>query len=195
MNHFELVSGFSPISIRIRIRIPFCNLILKSYVLYVNNTHEIQFCSANFFQNFFFRITIRISPYNLLTKIMLYILNMPTKFGVALQSFCESQNSFQDQDHDFTLDFNTRPEFHTQKTPTKFCLDPLSPSKVIVSTARIHVLTAKQTGRQTDGNFFCLFCVLRLIKHEHSSKEKFFFNHAITILSLFTYFYIKKKIK
>ena len=38
---------------------------------------------------------------------------MPTKFGVALQSFCESQNSFQDQDHDFTLDFNTRPEFHT----------------------------------------------------------------------------------
>ena len=46
---------------------------------------------------------------------MLYILKIPTKFGVALQSFCENQNSVQDQDqdHDFALDFNTRPTFHT----------------------------------------------------------------------------------
>ena len=48
---------------------------------------------------------------------MLYILKIPTKFGVALQSFCEYQNSVQnqnqDQDHDFTLDFNTRLTFHT----------------------------------------------------------------------------------
>ena len=36
-----LVLGFSQISIRIKIRIPFGNLILKSYVLYVNDTHEI----------------------------------------------------------------------------------------------------------------------------------------------------------
>ena len=39
-----------------------------------------------------------------------------TKFGVAPQSFCENQNSVQDQDldqdHDFTSDFNTRPTFH-----------------------------------------------------------------------------------
>ena len=36
-------------------------------------------------------------------------------FGVALQSFCENQNSVQnqDQDHDITLDFNARPTFHT----------------------------------------------------------------------------------
>ena len=52
INQFELVLGFSRISIRIRT--PFGNLILKSYVLYVNSTHEIYFCSANFFQNFFF---------------------------------------------------------------------------------------------------------------------------------------------
>ena len=66
------------------------------------------------------------------------MLKIFTKFGVAPQSFCENPNSVQnqdqDQDHDITLDFNTRPTFHTWKTPTKFCLDPLTPSKVIVST-------------------------------------------------------------
>ena len=46
---------------------------------------------------------------------MLYILKIPTKFGVALQSFRENRNSVQvqNQDHDFNLDFNTRPIFHT----------------------------------------------------------------------------------
>ena len=72
---------------------------------------------------------------------MLYILKILTEFGAALQSFCENKNwvedQDQDQDDDFTLDFNTRPTFHTQKAPTKFCLDPLTPSKVIVSTAAI----------------------------------------------------------
>ena len=42
---------------------------------------------------------------------------MISTFGVALQSFCENQNSVQDQDldqdHDFTVDFNTIPTFHT----------------------------------------------------------------------------------
>ena len=88
---------------------------------------------------------------------MLHILKIPTKVGVALQSFCENQNSVQDQDHDFTLDFNTRPTFHTQKTPTKSCLDPLTPSKVIVSTSKIHVRTDVRTARQTDGYFFACF--------------------------------------
>ena len=54
------------------------------------------------------------------------------------------------KDQDFTLDFNTRPTFYVQKKPTKFGLNPLTPSKVIVSTARIHVRTARQPGRQTD---------------------------------------------
>ena len=73
-------------------------------------------------------------------RVILHMLNISTKFGVAPQSFCENQNSVrnqdqdQDQDHDITLDFNTRPTFHTWKTATKFCLDPLTPSKVIVST-------------------------------------------------------------
>ena len=46
----------------------------------------------------------------------------------------------------------------------------------------------RQTDRQTE-IFLCLFCVVKHTKHEHSSKgeNSFFFNHAITILSLFTY--------
>ena len=90
-------------------------------------------------------------------KVMLYILKIVTKFGVPLQSFCGNQNSSQDQDQDqdhyFTLDFNTRPTFHTSKTPTKFCLDSLTPSKVIVSTARIYVRTARRPDRR---EFFLL---------------------------------------
>ena len=98
----------------------------------------------------------RVIVYEKITK----KIKIPTKFGVVLKSFCQNQNPVQDQDHDFTLYFNTRPTFHTQKTPTKFCLDPLTPLKVIVFTAKVHVRTASQTDRQTDGNFFCLRCIL-----------------------------------
>ena len=128
---------------------------------------------------------------------MLYTLKIPAKFGVVSQSFCQNQNPVQDldQDHDFTSDFNTRPTFHTQKTPTKFCLDQLTPSKVIVATARIYVRTARQTDRQTE-NFLCLFCGLRYTKHEHSSKGRnFLFTRAITILSLFTFSICDEKVK
>ena len=43
------------------------------------------------------------------------MLKISTKFGVAPESFCENQNSVQDQeqDHDITSDFNTRPTFLT----------------------------------------------------------------------------------
>ena len=46
---------------------------------------------------------------------MLYIPKLPTKFGVVPQSFCQNQNPVQDQDqdHDSTFDFNTRPPFRT----------------------------------------------------------------------------------
>ena len=55
----------------------------------------------------------------LLEKVILYMQKISTKFGVAPQSFCENQNSVQntdqDRDHDITstLNFNTRPKFHT----------------------------------------------------------------------------------
>ena len=68
-----------------------------------------------FFRFFFFRIRISLSKS--ITKVMLCVLKLPTKFGVVPQSFYQNQNPIQDQDqdqdHNFTLDFNTRPTFHT----------------------------------------------------------------------------------
>ena len=71
------------------------------------------FVPQTFSRIFFFRI--RISLWNSLEKVIVYMLKIPNKFGVAPQSFCENQNSVQDQDHDhdISLDFNTKPAFHT----------------------------------------------------------------------------------
>ena len=109
---------------------------------------------------------IRISLWNSLKRVILYILKISTKYGVAPKSFCENQNSVQiqdqDQDHDITLDFNTRPTFLTLKTPTKFCLDLLTHSKVIVYTWTVdvctYIQTSRQTDRQTDRRKFFLAC-------------------------------------
>ena len=77
---------------------------------------KFSFVPQHFF-SFFFRIRIRISLSKSITKVMLCVLKIPTKFGAVPQSFCRNQNSvqdqYQDQNHDFTLDFNTKPTFHT----------------------------------------------------------------------------------
>ena len=131
---------------------------------------------------------------------MLYILKIPTKYGVVLQSFCQNQNPAQDQDqhqdYDFTLDFNTRPTFHTKK-PTKFFSHPLIPLKVIVSTARIHVRTYVQPGRQTDRqtDFLFVLCSKKYKTWTFIKRRDFFFNQAITIFSLFTYSVCDEKVK
>ena len=131
---------------------------------------KFSFVTQTYFRIFFFRIRIwimcriRISLWNSLEKLILHMLKISRKIGVAPQSFCENQNSVQnqdqDQDPDIALDFNTRPTFHTWKTPSKFCLDQLTPSKVIVCTWKVHVhtyiQTSRQTDRQTDGKFFWL---------------------------------------
>ena len=48
---------------------------------------------------------------------MLCVLKIPTKFGVVPQSLFQNQNPFQNEDqdenHDFTLDFNTRTIFQS----------------------------------------------------------------------------------
>ena len=65
-----------------------------------------------------------------------------------------------------------------------------------MKSPRTYVHPDIQTDRQTDGNFFCSFCLLTYTKHEHSSKgENFFFTHAITIFSLFTYSVCDEKVK
>ena len=100
--------------------IDFC--VVMFYMLMI--LMKFSFVLQTFFRFFFFfRIRIgimsriRISPWNSLQKVILYMLKISTKFGVASQSFCENQNCVQDQnqgqDHDITLDLNTRPTFHT----------------------------------------------------------------------------------
>ena len=148
--------------------IDFC--IVMFYMLMI--LMKFSFVPQNFFRFFFFRIRIRIMTririllWNSLEQVILYILKISTKFGVALQSFCENQNFVQDQDldqdHDFTLNINIRPTFHTYKTPTKFCFDLLTPSNVIVSIWKVHVRTysqiSRQTDKQTDRRKFFLAC-------------------------------------
>ena len=71
--------------------------------------------------------------------------------------------------------------FTTWKTSTKFCLDPLTPSKVIVSTWKVHVRTYIQTSRHPDRQtdiFFGLFCLLRHKNHKNLSKGENFFFHS-----------------
>ena len=63
INQFESVLRFTQISIRVRITIWFGNWFFYSYVTYVNDTHEISFCSANFFRFFFKGFTLRVSPF------------------------------------------------------------------------------------------------------------------------------------
>ena len=100
---------------------------LVVYHIFHDPDNESPFCLCKWREierlllEFFFRIRIRIitrikiSLWNSFEKVILYIIEIPTKFGVAPQSFCENQNSVQDQDqdHDFTLNFNTRSTFHT----------------------------------------------------------------------------------
>ena len=64
-----------------------------------------------------------------------------------------------------------------------------------MKSPRTYVHPDRQTDRQTE-IFFGLFCLLRHTNHEHLSKgENFFFTHAITILSLFTYSVCDEKVK
>ena len=78
----------------------------------------------------------------------------------------------------------------------KFCLDPLTPSKFIVSTWKVHVRTYIQTDRQTE-IFFGLFCLLRHKNHEHLSKgENFFFFHSCDYNTFsFSYSVCDEKVK
>ena len=99
--------------------IDFCTVMF--YILMI--LMKFIFVPQTFFRIFFLRIRIRIisririSLWNSLEIVILYMLKISTKFSIAPQSFCENQNSVQnqdqDQDHDITFDFNTRSIFHT----------------------------------------------------------------------------------
>ena len=65
-----------------------------------------------------------------------------------------------------------------------------------MKSPRTYVHPDIQTERQTE-IFFGLFFLLSHTNHEHLSKGEnfFFFTHAITILSLFTYSVCDEKVK
>ena len=50
-------------------------------------------------------------------------------------------------------------------------------------------LTYIHPDRQTDGNFFCSFCLLTHSKHEHSSKGENFFIYSCDYNTFFFYIY------
>ena len=97
------------------------------------------------------RTRIRISLWNSSEKFILYLLKMYTKFGVAPQSICENQNSVQDQDqnHDFTLDFNTRPTFHTLEDTHQIWFGSANPFEsycVHIKSPRTYIQTDRLTA-------------------------------------------------
>ena len=114
---FDWVTFRSGSGLGYHLVIDFC--IVMFYILMI--LMKFSFVPQTFFRIFSFRIrimsTIRISLWNSLEKVILYMLKISTQFGVAPQSFCENQNSVQnqhqDQDHDITLDFYTRLTFQT----------------------------------------------------------------------------------
>ena len=120
------------------------------------------------------------------------MLKISTKFSVAPQSFCENQNSVQDQDqdHDITLDFNTRP--YIEDTHQIFFGSANSFERYCVHMKRPR--TYSQTTRQTDRWIFYLL-VLSSKTRTFVKRREFFFTHSITILSLFTYSVCDEKVK
>ena len=80
-------------------------------------------------------------------------LKIPTKSGVVPQSFYQNQNPDQDQDHNFTLDFNTRTKFfYIEHTHQIFFGSTNSCENYCVYSQKS---TYVQTDRQTD--FFSCF--------------------------------------
>ena len=80
--------------------IDFCIVMFYMLMIFM----KFSFVRKLFSEFFFFRIRIRImsririSLWNSLEKVILYMLKISTKLGVAPQSFCENQNSVQNQD-------------------------------------------------------------------------------------------------
>ena len=59
---------------------------------------------------------------------------------------------------------------------------------------RVHIKSPRtyiQTDRQTEGNFFRSFCLLRHTKHEHSSKGENFFFLQLCDYNIFSFYILR----
>ena len=178
-----------------------------------------------FSANFFFRISIkirnRISLRNVIRKgYDLYIKDTCRIWWHSTKFLSKSV-----KDQNFTLNFNIRTTFYTQKTTTKFGWNLVNPSKFLYlytgptdrkadrqtdipidiiqppKQTDIHTYIQAdrqryiQTDGQTDGHFFVLFLSSKIDKIWTYDKWRFFFILAITILSLITCSVCDEKVK
>ena len=97
------------------------HLRLNKYLVYVQDSDEIQFFSQILFTKLFLGSGSRFHYEILNQKVMLYIYKVPAELDVLPQSFCHNQNP----DPDFTLDFNTRLHFIHRRHLLNFLLPKL----------------------------------------------------------------------
>ena len=173
INQFESVLRFSQISIRIRIRIQLLVIVYYEVMLYISWCLWNSVMFHNIFSNFFFRIgiRIRIPLAKSITKVMLCVLKITTKFGVVPQShLCSRWGSgsgswfyfgFQYQIYISYIEDTHQILFGSANSFEIYCAHMKSP--------RTYGQTNRRTDWRTDGNFFWMFCLLRHTKHEHSS--------------------------
>ena len=131
-------------------------------------------------QSINFRIRIRI-----MSRIRILLWNLLEKVILSPMNSIPDLHSYIKDTHQIL--------FGSANSFESYCVHMKSPRTYSQTTRQ----TNKQADRQKDGNFFCLFCLLRHTKHGHSSKGGNFFliTHAITILSLFTYSVCDEKVK
>ena len=186
INQFDWVLRLSQISISISIRTAFGNWFVYNYVLYVNDTYEIRFCSANFFQNLCFQdqdqdheqdqdFTMKFigTSHSLYTKDIHQIWCRSAKF-LWKSKFCSGSGfgsgswfyfGFQYQTYISYIEDTHHILFGFANSFESYCVHMKSP--------RTYVQPGRQTDRRT---FFCLFCLLRYTNHQHSSKREIFFS-------------------
>ena len=126
---------------------------------------------------------------------MLYILKIPTKFGVALRKvFVKIKILFRIRIRIMILYIHTYISYIEDTHQILFGSANFFESYCVHSQ---NPRTYSQTTRQTDRRkfFLLVLCskhIQNMIIHQ---KKIFFFTHAITIFSLFTYFICDEKVK
>ena len=139
---------------------------------------------------------IRISLWNSLEKVILYMLKISTKFWCRSakflwqQKFCSELGSgswyyfgFQYQTYTWYIEDTHQILFVSANSFESYC---------------VHMKSPRRTDRQTDGNFFVLVLSSNTYKTWTFVKRReffFLFTHAITILSIFTYSVCDEKVK
>ena len=200
INQFESVLRYSQILIRIRIRIQFLVIVYYAVMFYMlMMPMKFSFVPQHFFRFFFLEqdqdqestSKINNKSYALCFKDTHQIWCRSAKFCSKSKS-CSRWVSGSDSWFYFGFQYHTYISY-VEDTHQILFGSANSFESYCVHT-KVHECNDRHTDRQTDGKFvFCLFCLLRHAKHEHSSKgEIFFFTHAITIRYLFTYSVMRK---